>query len=201
MKNPGLDKDSLQTLIDTLTSFGKQKLPLKVRLDLDEKDIFPLDLIRELLGPDIGLHLLFIPEELGGLGGNAYDVYRVSEEMAKLTSVATHHDGVGSRKMARKAVRRPGQLGHLLRDSVDVVGVAAQAAQLLGDEQEVQADVRPQQLADQIQRKDVLLIKVQPDLERELLLSERCQGVDQGFGASLCRDLGSSSGVCLPRAE
>jgi len=61
MKNPGLDKDSLQTLIDTLTSFGKQKLPLKVRLDLDEKDIFPLDLIRELLGPDIGLHLLFIP--------------------------------------------------------------------------------------------------------------------------------------------
>jgi alkylation response protein AidB-like acyl-CoA dehydrogenase len=84
MKNPGLDKDSLQTLIDTLTSFGKQKLPLKVRLELDEKDLFPLDLIRELLGPDIGLHLLFIPEELGGLGGNAYDVYRVSEEMAKL---------------------------------------------------------------------------------------------------------------------
>ena len=84
MKNAGLDKDSLQTLIDTLASFGKQKLPLKVRLDLDEKDLFPLDLIRELLGPDIGLHLLFIPEELGGLGGNAYDVYRVSEEMAKL---------------------------------------------------------------------------------------------------------------------
>jgi len=45
----------------------KQKLPLKVRLELDEKDLFPLDLIRELLGPDIGLHLLFIPEELGGL--------------------------------------------------------------------------------------------------------------------------------------
>ena len=35
MKNAGLDKDSLQTLIDTLTSFGKQKLPLKVRLELD----------------------------------------------------------------------------------------------------------------------------------------------------------------------
>jgi acyl-CoA dehydrogenase len=83
-KNPGLDKDSLQTLIDTLASFGKQKLPLKVKLDLDEKDQFPLELIRELLGPDVGLHLLFITEELGGLGGGAYDVYRVSEEMAKL---------------------------------------------------------------------------------------------------------------------
>ena len=84
MKNPGLDKDSLQTLIDTLVSFGKQKLPLKVKLELDEKDEFPLELIRELLGPDVGLHLLFIPEALGGLGGGAYDVYRVSEEMAKL---------------------------------------------------------------------------------------------------------------------
>jgi alkylation response protein AidB-like acyl-CoA dehydrogenase len=84
MKNPGLDKDSLQTLIDTLVSFGKQKLPLKVKLELDEKDEFPLSLIRELLGPDVGLHLLFIPEALGGLGGGAYDVYRVSEEMAKL---------------------------------------------------------------------------------------------------------------------
>src|SRR4029079_18306738 len=27
-------------------------------------------------------HLLFIPEEYGGLGGNAYDIYRVSEVMA-----------------------------------------------------------------------------------------------------------------------
>jgi acyl-CoA dehydrogenase len=84
MKNVGLDKESLQMLLDTLGSFGKQKLPAQVRLGLDEKDEFPLALVQELLGPDVGLHLLFIPEELGGLGGNAYDVYRVSEEMARL---------------------------------------------------------------------------------------------------------------------
>jgi alkylation response protein AidB-like acyl-CoA dehydrogenase len=84
MQNAGLDKDSLQMLLDTVCSFGKQKLPAKVRIDLDEKDEFPLGLIQELLGPEIGLHLLFIPEELGGLGGSAYDVYRVSEEMARL---------------------------------------------------------------------------------------------------------------------
>jgi len=84
MKNAGLDKESLQMLLDTLGSFGKQKLPPKVRLELDEKDEFPLGLIQDLLGPEIGLHLLFIPEELGGLGGSAYDVYRVSEEMARL---------------------------------------------------------------------------------------------------------------------
>ena len=64
MKNAGLDKESLQMLLDTIGSFGKQKLPAKVRLDLDEKDEFPLALIQELLGPEIGLLLLFIPEEL-----------------------------------------------------------------------------------------------------------------------------------------
>jgi acyl-CoA dehydrogenase len=84
MQNAGLDKDSLQMLLDTIVSFGKQKLPAKVRIDLDEKDEFPLGLIQELLGPEIGLHLLFIPEDLGGLGGSAHDVYRVSEEMARL---------------------------------------------------------------------------------------------------------------------
>jgi alkylation response protein AidB-like acyl-CoA dehydrogenase len=84
MQNAGLDKDSLQMLLDTISSFGKQKLPAKVRIELDEKDEFPLGLVQELLGPEIGLHLLFIPEELGGLGGCAYDVYRVSEDMARL---------------------------------------------------------------------------------------------------------------------
>jgi alkylation response protein AidB-like acyl-CoA dehydrogenase len=32
----------------------------------------------------IGLHLIFIPEEYGGLGGGAYDIYRVSEAMARI---------------------------------------------------------------------------------------------------------------------
>src|SRR5512133_2965237 len=84
MNTAGLDKESLQMLLDTLGSFAKHKLPAQVRIQLDEKDEFPLGLIQELLGPEIGLHLLFIPEELGGLGGAAYDVYRVSEEMARL---------------------------------------------------------------------------------------------------------------------
>jgi alkylation response protein AidB-like acyl-CoA dehydrogenase len=84
MQNSGLDHDTLQMLLATLESFGKRRLPLEVRLALDEKSEFPEQLVRELLGPEIGLHLLFIPEEHGGLGGGAYDVYRVSEVMARL---------------------------------------------------------------------------------------------------------------------
>ena len=53
-----------------------------VLLELDEKDIFPEDLIHKLLSPEVGLHLIFLPEYAGGLGGGARDICRVSEEMA-----------------------------------------------------------------------------------------------------------------------
>jgi alkylation response protein AidB-like acyl-CoA dehydrogenase len=84
MNRKGLDQESLQMLLGTLEQFARERLPLQVRLDLDEKNLFPMELIRELLGPGIGLQLLFIPEEHGGLGGGAYDVYRVSEAMARV---------------------------------------------------------------------------------------------------------------------
>ncbi|MHB8877818.1 MAG: acyl-CoA dehydrogenase family protein [Myxococcaceae bacterium] len=84
MTNAGLDKETLQMLLSTLENFAKQHLPLKVRLELDEKDEFPLATIKHLLGPEVQLQMLFIPVEHGGLGGGAYDVYRVSEDMARL---------------------------------------------------------------------------------------------------------------------
>ncbi len=84
MHRNGLDAETRAMLLDTLDSFAGKRLPPAKLLALDEKEEFPLDLIRELLGPDIGLHLVFIPEQHGGLGGGAYDVYRVSEAMARI---------------------------------------------------------------------------------------------------------------------
>jgi alkylation response protein AidB-like acyl-CoA dehydrogenase len=84
MAHKGLDSDTLQMLLDTLNSYAKKRLPSKLLLELDEQDKCPIDTIRELLGPEIGLHLVFIPEEFGGLGGGAYDVFRVSETMATI---------------------------------------------------------------------------------------------------------------------
>ena len=37
-----------------------------------------------MLGPDVGLHLVFLPAEYGGLGGGAYDIYRLSCEFARI---------------------------------------------------------------------------------------------------------------------
>jgi alkylation response protein AidB-like acyl-CoA dehydrogenase len=57
--------------------------PEKLR-HYDEEEAFPEAEIRELLGPDIGLQLLFIPQEYGGLGGGARDMAAVTEAMGKV---------------------------------------------------------------------------------------------------------------------
>lgn len=79
----GLDRETLDMVLSTLRKYAEKKLPPELLLQLDHEDIFPQEILQELY-MDIGLHLLFIPEELGGLGGGAYDIYRVSEAMAEI---------------------------------------------------------------------------------------------------------------------
>jgi len=80
----GLDAEMLEMVLGTLRTVAERRLPQEVRLELDDRAEFPQELIEEMLGPDLGLHLVFLPEEVGGLGGGARDVFRVSEEMARI---------------------------------------------------------------------------------------------------------------------
>ncbi len=80
----GLDDETLGCVLDTLRKVTQRRLAKATRLALDESGEFPVELVNEMLGPDIGLHLLFLPEEVGGLGGGARDLFRVSEEMARV---------------------------------------------------------------------------------------------------------------------
>ena len=78
-----LDSDSLGMVLATLAKYSQRKLPDSYLLELDQKDEFPRKVLKDLYDQrQLGLHLLFIPEEYGGLGGGAYDIYRVSEVMA-----------------------------------------------------------------------------------------------------------------------
>ncbi len=78
-----LDSDSLGMVLSTLAKYAQRKLPDSYLLELDQKDEFPRKVLKDLYDQrQLGLHLLFIPEEYGGLGGGAYDIYRVSEVMA-----------------------------------------------------------------------------------------------------------------------
>src|SRR3954452_20678486 len=81
----GLDTDTLDMVLTTLSEYAERKLKPEFLRDLDAKDEFPHQVLKELYDSNqFGLHLIFIPEEYGGLGGGAYDIYRVSEAMAKI---------------------------------------------------------------------------------------------------------------------
>ena len=78
----GLDDESRQMVLDVVPKIKARLLTRETILDFDRKEVFPEDIIRTLLGPDIGLQLLFIPEAYGGMGGGARDCCALTREMA-----------------------------------------------------------------------------------------------------------------------
>ena len=80
----GLDLESRQMIIDTVRQLRKRLLTKEKILEFDKNEIFPEDTIRELLGEDIGLQLLFIPEEYGGIGGGARDCCELIREISNI---------------------------------------------------------------------------------------------------------------------
>jgi alkylation response protein AidB-like acyl-CoA dehydrogenase len=80
----GLDLESRQMVLDTIGQLKKRLLTQEKIFEFDREEIFPEKTIREMLGPEIGLQLLMIPEAYGGLGGGARDSCAVTREMAKI---------------------------------------------------------------------------------------------------------------------
>jgi len=86
----GLDNETLTMMLETVRDFVRDALPDERMLQLDHEDECPVDLVRGMCGDQLGIQLLFIPEEYGGMGGATIDVYRVCEQMAGLdVGVAT----------------------------------------------------------------------------------------------------------------
>ncbi len=76
---------TLKLSVKSLKEFAKKRLPDEVLTELDERDECPIDIVRDMCSPDkLGIQLLFIPEEFGGMGGGTFDVYCICEEMARI---------------------------------------------------------------------------------------------------------------------
>jgi alkylation response protein AidB-like acyl-CoA dehydrogenase len=76
---------TLKSSIKALKEFAKKRLDDQTLIDLDARDECPVDVVDEMVNPDkLGIALLFIPEEFGGLGGGTFDFYRVCEEMGRI---------------------------------------------------------------------------------------------------------------------
>src|SRR5246127_3639908 len=80
-----LASKTLKLSLKSLKEFAKKRLPDEVLIDLDERDECPIEIVRDMCSPDkLGIQLLFIPEEFGGMGGGTFDVYCICEEMARI---------------------------------------------------------------------------------------------------------------------
>ncbi len=79
-----LDAEDLDLILKTLKEFADRETPFDKRRAWDAGDVCTEEVVRAMLGPDVGLHLVFLPADYDGMGGGAYDVYRLSCEFAKI---------------------------------------------------------------------------------------------------------------------
>ena len=80
-----LKPDILKVALSSIDEFAARELPDSLLIELDEKDEFPEEIVRRMSSADeLGIQLLFVPYEYGGMGGGAFDVYRICERMAAI---------------------------------------------------------------------------------------------------------------------
>ena len=80
-----ITKKTLQLSLKSLRDFAKKRLPDEELIALDARDECPVEIVRHMSDPDkLGIQLLFIPEEYGGMGGSTFDVYLICEQMARI---------------------------------------------------------------------------------------------------------------------
>jgi alkylation response protein AidB-like acyl-CoA dehydrogenase len=80
-----LEPEILKVALTSIDEFAARELPDSLLIELDERDEFPEELVRRMSsGEELGIQLLFVPYEYGGMGGGAFDVYRICERMAAI---------------------------------------------------------------------------------------------------------------------
>jgi alkylation response protein AidB-like acyl-CoA dehydrogenase len=80
----GLDPETLGMTVEAIRDYAAKRLTPERILELDHADECPLDIVRGMCSDELGIQLLFLPEEYGGMGGSTFDVYRVCETMARI---------------------------------------------------------------------------------------------------------------------
>src|SRR5271169_4461219 len=80
-----ITKKTLNLSLKSLRDFAKKRLTDEELIAWDERDECPVEIIQYMSNPDkLGIQLLFIPEEYGGMGGSTFDVYLICEQMARI---------------------------------------------------------------------------------------------------------------------
>ena len=82
----GLDENSREMMINGIRSFAQRNLPEEYLLDMDKRsEDLPKEKIKEMYDPTkLGINLLMIPPEYGGIGAGTFDMYQVCEALASI---------------------------------------------------------------------------------------------------------------------
>lgn len=81
----GLDPETRGMVLDTLKEYAKKNLTPKILAELDEKNEFPAEIMKDLYDENkVGINLIMLPTKYGGLGGNTYDIYRACEVLSAI---------------------------------------------------------------------------------------------------------------------
>lgn len=80
-----IDLVTRELMLDSLKHYAKNRIPFDFIREYDAKNEFPAELIKDMYKKDVlGINLLLIPEEYGGLGGSTTDIYRICEALARV---------------------------------------------------------------------------------------------------------------------
>ena len=66
----GLDADTLKMTLEAIRDYVGDAIPEERQLQLDRDDVCPEDVVRGMCSDQLGVQLLFIPEDYGGMGGS-----------------------------------------------------------------------------------------------------------------------------------
>ncbi|MBI4655361.1 MAG: acyl-CoA dehydrogenase family protein [Elusimicrobia bacterium] len=82
---PSMDTITRNLMLDSLKDYARKHLPYDFIRELDRKNEFPAGVLKQMYDHRIlGVHLLMIPVEYGGIGGGTYDIYRICEMLARI---------------------------------------------------------------------------------------------------------------------
>ncbi|MBI4802886.1 MAG: acyl-CoA dehydrogenase family protein [Elusimicrobia bacterium] len=82
---PSMDAGSRNLMLDSLRNYAKKNITQDFIREKDQANEFPAGIIKDMHDHSkLGLHLLMIPEEYGGLSGGTFDLYRVCELLAHI---------------------------------------------------------------------------------------------------------------------
>lgn len=78
-----IDTVSRQLMLESLEHYAKEKLPFDLLRQCDKQNNFPVQKIKEIY-KDLGINLLLIPQEYGGLGSTTSDIYRICQALGRI---------------------------------------------------------------------------------------------------------------------